>query len=354
MSFRDFIHSQKIIGLSPMDGITDCAYRQTQCFVKQPDVIFTEFVSAEGISRGGVKLYDQLLYEANERPIVGQIFGKDPPSFYRSAIILCYLGFEGIDINMGCPAKTVTQHGSGAALIEKPDIASQIINSTRQGIDDYFSGKVSILDIGLKQSSLDVIHRNLTFSNYSPLVKEGLGEIEKPTLSVKTRVGITENVVSTWIPHLLSHHLDFITLHGRTLKQGYSGLADWQAIRQATELAHQSKTLLWGNGDIDSLALAHQKISEFGVDGVLIGRASMGNPWVFSDTIPSLQDKFSLMCYHADQFSRIFPHRRLDPLRHHFILYCSGHPRAKQLREKVIRLNTLAELYALEEDFLTC
>lgn len=89
-----------IIALSPMDGVTDEAYRQTQCFVAKPDVVFTEFVSAEGISRGGVKLYDQLLYSENERPIVGQIFGKDPDSFYKAAIILCHLGFDGIDLNM--------------------------------------------------------------------------------------------------------------------------------------------------------------------------------------------------------------------------------------------------------------
>ena len=349
MDFREFISTKKVIALSPMDGVTDCAYRQTQCFVKKPDVVFTEFVSAEGISRGGVKLYDQLLYGANERPIVGQIFGKDPDSFYKAAVILCHLGFDGVDINMGCPAHTVTQHGSGAALIGKPEVASAIIESTRQGINDYCSGKTTIYDIGLKKASLEIIDRNLRFSAHTPNIKS-----YNPTLSVKTRIGITENVIDFWIPHLLKHHLDFISLHGRTLKQGYAGLADREAIRQAALLAHQTDTLLWGNGDINTLAQAQEYINEYHVDGVLIGRASMGNPWVFSGQTPDLRQKFSLMCYHADQFTRIFPSRRLDPLRRHFILYCSGHPRAKQLREKIVRINTLAELYALEEDFLTC
>ena len=350
MDFREFIHSRPIIALSPMDGVTDCSYRQTQCFVKKPDVVFTEFVSAEGISRGGVKLYDQLLFESNERPIVGQIFGKDPESFYKAAVILCHLGFDGVDINMGCPAKTVTQHGSGAALIEKPQVASELIKAVRNGIDDYCSGKTAVTDLGLKQSSLDVIDRNRKFSGHSLTYKE----YQKPTLSVKTRVGVSSNVVETWIPHLLSHNLDFLSLHGRTLKQGYSGTADWEAIRLAATFAKQKNTLLWGNGDINSLEDAHKAVEEYGVDGVLIGRASMGNPWVFTGKAPSFRDKFSVMCYHADQFTRIFPHRRLDPLRRHFLLYAGGHPHAKQLREKIVRINTIAELYALEEDFCTC
>jgi len=349
MDFREFIHSQKIIALSPMDGVTDCSYRQTQCFVKKPDVIFTEFVSAEGISRGGVRLYDQLLYGSNERPIVGQIFGKDPDSFYKAAVILCHLGFDGVDINMGCPAKTVTQHGSGAALIEKPEVASQIIKLTRQGIEDYCSGETTVADLGLKQSSLDVIERNRRFSDYSGTYKD----YQKPTLSVKTRVGITENVVPVWIPHLLSLNLDFISLHGRTLKQGYSGLADWKAIKLAASIAKEANTLLWGNGDVTSLPMAHEYIEKYGVDGILIGRCSMGNPWVFTNTVPSLKDKFALMCYHADQFTKIFPHRRLDPLRRHFLLYAGGHPRAKQLREKIVHVDSIQQLYALEEDFLT-
>lgn len=336
-----------------MDGVTDCPYRQTQVSVYKPDVVFTEFVSAEGISRGGVKLYDELLYGANERPIVGQIFGKDPDSFYKAAVILSHLGFDGIDINMGCPAKTVTQHGSGAALIDKPDVASRIIVAVQQGINDYFSDRVSITDLGLKQSSLAIIDRNLAFSGHTPNPTDRKNLI-RPTLSVKTRIGVSQNVVSTWIPHLLHHQLDFISLHGRTLKQGYGGLADWDAISQAAKLAHAANTLLWGNGDVHSLAEAHDRINTIGVDGILIGRSSMGNPWIFSGTTPTWAEKFSVMCHHAQEFVRIFPYRRLDPLRRHFILFCSGHPNAKQLREKVVRINSLSELYALEDEFLSC
>ena len=160
----NFLDKSNIVGLSPMDGITDEAFRQVQTKICKPDLMFTEFVSAEGISRGGVKLYDTLLFSSEERPIIGQLFGKDPDSFYKSAIILCELGFDGVDINMGCPAKTVTQHGSGASLIAKPNLAVQIIQSVKKGIDDWFLGKTKITDIGLNKKTLDVISRNKKYS----------------------------------------------------------------------------------------------------------------------------------------------------------------------------------------------
>ncbi len=345
---RNLLQRKNIIGLSPMDGITDVVFRQVLSTIAPPDIYFTEFVSAEGISRGGVRLYDQLLYRSNQRPIVGQIFGKDPESFYKSAIILCHLGFDGIDLNMGCPAKTVTQHGSGAALIEKPALASNLIKSAQKGIKDYFSSKVSITDLGLKNASLAIINRNLLYSEYLPQKKS------PPTFSVKTRLGINEDVSQQWIPFLLSHKLDFLTLHGRTLKQGYSGLADWEAIYQASVLAKSQHTPFLGNGDISSLSQAQQFIKDYDLNGVLIGRSSMGNPWIFSDIIPTLPQKFSAMLLHAQIFEKTFPHRRFDPLRKHFLLYTSGHPRAKQLRQKIVRLNSLKELLDLEADYLNC
>ena len=345
---RKLLQRQKIVGLSPMDGITDVVFRQVLSTIAPPDIYFTEFVSAEGISRGGVKLYDQLLYRPNQRPIVGQIFGKDPESFYKSAVILCHLGFDGIDLNMGCPAKTVTQHGSGAALIDKPVLASSLIKSAQKGIKDYFSSRISISDLGLKNASLAIIQRNLNYSEYLPQKKS------PPTFSVKTRLGTSEDVSQQWIPFLLSHKLDFLTLHGRTLKQGYSGTANWDAIHQASLIAKSQNTPFFGNGDISSLSQAKQYLEKYDIDGILIGRSSMGNPWVFSDTIPTLRQKFSAMLLHAQLFEKTFPHRRFDPLRKHFLLYTSGHPHAKQLRSKIVRLNSLKELLDLEADYLNC
>ncbi len=340
-----FDKNKPLVGLSPMDGVTDCPFRQTQCHIQKPDLIFTEFVSAEGISRGGIKLYDHLLFFPNERPIIGQLFGKDPDSFYKGAIILTYLGFDGIDINMGCPAKTVVQHGSGAALIDQPELASKIIKSTRQGIDDIINNKVKITDIGLKQASLDVIERNLKISG---------SLVIKPSLSIKTRLGISQNKTDTWIPFLLHHHPDFITLHGRTLKQGYSGQADWSSILTATQIAHDHNIPLIGNGDIQNYSQAIEFSQRYQTDGVLIGRAAMGNPWVFTNHTPNFKKRYQTMCYHAQRFQEIFPNRRFDPLRGQFLLYTSGHPRAKELRQKIINLTNIEQLYTLEADFLNC
>lgn len=346
MNFRNLLQENQVIGLSPMDGVTDEAFRLLQTNIKKPDVIFTEFVSAEGISRGGVKLYDTLIYSPEERPIIGQLFGKDPESFYKSAIILSELGFDGVDINMGCPAKTVTQHGSGAALIGKPDLAQEIIKSAKSGIEDWVKNKNIINQIGLNNKTLEVIKRN---QKHSCLEEK---KDYKPTISVKTRLGVETPIVDKWISHLLKEDLDLITVHGRTLKQGYAGTADWNMIKEAVNLAKNTNTKIWGNGDIASISQAKEYCDLYGVTGVLIGRAAMGNPWVFTDHTPTPAEKFRTMLLHAQIFKEVFPHRSFDSLRKHFILYSYGLKNAKQLRSSLVRISSIEEVLALEGQFV--
>lgn len=341
MSLRDLLKSQKIVALSPMDGITDEAFRVTQCEIAKPDLIFTEFVSAEGLAHSAVKLFDTLLFSSQERPIIGQLFGKDPDSFYTAAVILCCLGFDGIDINFGCPAKTVTQHGSGASLIDKPELASLIIKSVQKAVSDFSESKVTLTNLKLKEKVLKVIDRNLKYSEF-------VGNII-PTISVKTRIGINSDTTHTWIPFLLSHNLDFLTLHGRTLKQGYGGVANWDSIAAAAKLAKKANTIFFGNGDVQSRSQALAYCEKYGVDGVLIGRGAMGNPWAFNDKKPEFKEKFSAMLLHAKNFTTIFPARRFDPLRRHFLLYVSGHPHAKELRQEIVKLTNIEQLYVIEE-----
>ncbi len=355
---NNFLSQPNIIGLSPMDGITDEAFRLVQTKIAKPDLMFTEFVSAEGISRGGIKLYDTLLFSSEERPIIGQLFGKDPDSFYKSAIILCELGFDGVDINMGCPAKTVTQHGSGAALIAKPELAVQIIQSTKQGIDDWFFGKVKITDIGLNQKTLDIIKKNQRYSkiekNFSPSSRGDVDLSTKgfcPTLSVKTRLGTSDPIVEKWIPILLSQPIDFLTIHGRTLKQAYAGQADWSQIQKVVKLAKGTGIKIFGNGDIQNRQQGGEYCQKYGVDGVLIGRAAGGNPWAFNNHVATPQEKFSAILLHIQMFQEVFPHRCFDSLRKHFLLYTSDFPNAKSLRMKLVRLNSVKELLSLEDEF---
>jgi tRNA-dihydrouridine synthase len=318
----------------------------TQCQIAKPDLIFTEFVSAEGLAHNAVKLFDTLLFSSQERPIVGQLFGKDLDSFYIAAVILCHLGFDGIDINFGCPAKTVTQHGSGASLIDKPELAGKIIKSVQKAISDFSKNKITLKDLKLKEKVLKVIDRNLKYSESTDKII--------PTISVKTRLGISTDTSDTWIPFLLSHKLDFLTLHARTLKQGYSGRAHWDSIAKAAKLAKKADTIFFGNGDVKSRSEALDYCKKYGVDGVLIGRAAMGNPWAFNDKKPDLREKFSAMLLHAKNFTDIFPARSFDPLRRHFLLYVSGHPAARELRMEIVKLTSIDQLYALEERLLNC
>jgi tRNA-dihydrouridine synthase len=169
---------------------------------------------------------------------------------------------------------------------------------------------------------------------------------------VKTRLGLDSPLINSWIPFLLEHNLDFLTLHGRTLKQGYAGQANWNLIGQAGQLAKSFNTPLFGNGDLQTKKQALEFCQKYGVSGALIGRAAMSNPWVFSDIIPSWPDRFSAMVFHAHKFQEIFPTRRLDSLRHHFLLYVSGHPHAKFLRSQIIKFSKVSDLYSLEPELL--
>ncbi|HQI12975.1 MAG TPA: tRNA-dihydrouridine synthase [Candidatus Woesebacteria bacterium] len=357
MTLKQLISSQEIVALSPMDGITDAAFRLTQCQIAKPDIIFTEFVSAEGLAHNAVKLYDTLLYSSIEHPIVGQLFGKDPHSFYIAAVILCHLGFDGVDINFGCPAKTVTQHGSGASLIEKPQLASQIIKQVQRAVMDFSQNKISLKDLRLKEKVLKAIKRNQRYSGVETRLIASLQNINKkiiPTVSVKTRLGIDSDSSQTWIPFLLEHNLDFLTLHGRTLKQAYTGHADWEAISKCVEVAHKSKTPFFGNGDVTSHSQALQYCQKYGVNGVLIGRAAMGNPWLFIDKKANFKEKYEAMLLHAKNFENIFPSRRFDSLRRHFLFYISGHPNAKKLRQQIVSLTDIDGLLSLESAITSC
>ena len=130
-----------IIGLSPMDGVTDASFRFITAKHGGPDVTFTEFVNVEAAFHAPHTLMRDLMYSEIERPVVAQIYGHTPELFYKVAHIVCALGFDGLDINMGCPAKKVAAKGSGAALIRTPELARAIIQSARQGIQDWRDGQ---------------------------------------------------------------------------------------------------------------------------------------------------------------------------------------------------------------------
>lgn len=350
MNFLKYIQENKIVGLAPMDGYTDEPARLVQTKIARADVMFTEFVSAEGLSRGSVKLFDPLLYQKEEKPIIAQLFGKDPESFYKASIICFELGFDGVDINMGCPSKRVANHGGGAALIGKPILAEILIDQVLKARDEWATNKVSIDELNLEKKSMTAFNKCKKYAGVDKVDKKN-----KPTVSVKTRLGIDSDISIDWITRLAKKPIDILTLHGRTLKQGYAGKADWSAIEKSCKIAKEvnPKLIFWGNGDVGNRTEAKEYIKKYGVDGALIGRNSVGNPWVFEEKERNIDitEKYKALMLHAQIFTDVFPKRSLEHLRAKLLAYTKNFRKAKQIRKKLVRVVNIADLEKLEEDF---
>lgn len=340
--------SKPIIGLSPMDGVTDAAFRYITAKYSHPSVIFTEFIPVEGICRGILRLMDDFKYSELERPIVAQVFGSNPESFYKVSFLVAFLGFDGVDINMGCPDKSVSlKQGAGAGLILKPQLAKEIIAACKYGIDDFADGK-KLGDVGLPP----VLSRYVQSIKGEDNVPGG--ERVKIPVSVKTRLGFDSVIIEDWIKDLLEARPAAITIHGRTLKQMYSGSADWDSIAKAVKVSQGSSTLILGNGDIKDYQEALQKIEQYGLSGVLIGRASFGNPWVFqkdSDNHP-MQERLKVMVEQAQYFARFLKNKPFINMRKNFGWYCRGFDGASQLRTNLMEAVSLDDVMLIVDNFL--
>jgi tRNA-dihydrouridine synthase len=352
-----------IVGLAPMDGVTDAAFRTITARHGGPDLSFTEFVSIDRIVSGYDPDLAELRYSEIERPAIAQVFGTDPEAFYQTAHLICELGFDGIDINMGCPSKTVARAGAGAGLIRTPERAREIIRRTRQGIRDWAAGQ-AIDRIGLPSSVAEDVRRAKVRWFGRPA--EPVVEIPRQIIpvSVKTRLGYGRVVIDDWIPSLLSESPAAITLHGRTLAQNYSAEADWEAIARAAEIVRRSDTLILGNGDVRSASKAVRRIRETGVHGVLVGRAAMGNPWIFrtgdsirsgvrsgelppADPDVSIAEKIAVALEHAELFDRYRGKLSFRNMRKYLAAYWSGFPGAAELRRRLVQVENLREVESI-------
>lgn len=340
-----------IMGVSPMDGITDFPFRQITKKYGNPAVVYTEFTSVEGLCHGADQLLKDFLFDVSQRPVIGQIYGTTPDFFRQAAIVLCQLGFDGIDINMGCPAKNVAHSGAGAALIQTPQLAQEIIRATQLGIKQWQEGITveNCPDI-TEAIAIKVNQRS------SKLPSHYQDRTRMIPVSVKTRVGYHQPVIQEWIPTLVETEVAAIALHGRTLKQQYGGLASWELIGQAAELVKNTGTLLLGNGDVKSLEDARQKITAYGTDGVLMGRAAMGNPFVFkeSDQQPDHLTLFKVALEHAQLYEQTFgtdEKYNFLPMRKHLGWYVHDIPNASQIRLAIYRCNSSQEFVEVMKSF---
>ncbi len=356
MSFWQKI-PKPVIGLSPMDGVTDASFRFITAKHGGPDVLITEFVNVESAFFAPDVLIKDLTYAEIERPVVAQIYGHTPELFYKLAHVVCELGFDGLDINMGCPSKKVAAKGSGAALILNPSLAQSIIRSARQGIKDWFEGQ-TLLDL---KFSPELIQK-IKFSNRTRTGLETPPCRRLIPLSVKTRLGYDQIVVEDWIQTLLEEKPSVISLHGRTLKQMYKGNADWDSIARSVDMAKNSGTLILGNGDLQSMKDIYRRVHETKVDGVLIGRSAQGNPWIFRTkdrvkralrsndiacirgTEINLDERMRVIIEHCDHFEKHLGSSRFVGIRKHLAWYCKASPRAAELRSRMVRLNSVKEV----------
>jgi nifR3 family TIM-barrel protein len=304
--------------LAPMADVTDRAFRAMFVQYRKPDVLWTEFVSADGLcSAGREKLVVDLVFDENERPIVAQLFTAVPERMERAATLVAELGFDGIDINMGCPDRSVEKQGAGAALIKDPELAVSLIHAARRGAP------------GLP-------------------------------VSVKTRTGYHEESLDAWLPRLLEAEPVALTIHARTRSELSLVPARWETIQKAVAIrdrygASPLHTLIIGNGDIGSRADGFARAIESGADGVMVGRGAFGNPWFFHPTTRSVTvaEKLRAMAYHTKLFETLLLGRkRFDVMKKHYKAYANGFDNAKELRAALMEARDAAHVAEITETFI--
>ena len=369
-----------IIVLAPMADVTDASFRRMIAkysahtrkdgTIGGPDVMWTEFVSADGLVRapleGKKKLMADLQYSEEERPIVAQLFSSNPEHMEQASALCRELGFDGIDINMGCPDKSIEKQGCGSAMIKTPERAREIIRAAKRG-----AGGIPV--------------------------------------SVKTRIGYLKNELGAWLPALLSENPAVITIHARTRKEMSKVPARWEHVREAVALRdeiqneewqrenpEEKQTLIFGNGDVTSLEDAYRKAEETGADGVMLGRAIFGNPWLFNpaklrdgritsselsslvhhtntygsqhdSTLPRssshsttscpmervpLVEQLRVLVEHARLFEEILPHKNFALMKKHFKSYVHDFDGAKELRMLLLSAGNAHELEEVVNRFL--
>lgn len=301
-----------IMTVAPMLGVTDEPFRRMLLKYGRPNVFWTEFVSVDGLfSRGREKLLPYLKFLPAEHPIVAQIFGADPDLFEKAAALIKDLGFDGIDINMGCPNGDVEKHGAGAALIKNPDLAKEIIRAVKRG-----AGKLPV--------------------------------------SVKTRIGYAKDESPKWLRILLAENLAALTVHFRTRDEKFKIPAHWELAKKIVKLKDRFApgTLIFGNGDVESFEQARDLSEKSGLDGIMIGRGVLENPWFFSQRSPSIRERLEAVVKHAETFDKIGNPRNFNSLKKYFKGYITGFAGAKDLRERLFRAKSTLEIKKITKDFL--
>lgn len=299
--------------LAPMDDVTDTVFRQIIADCAPPDMYFTEFVNVDGLqSVGREKLIHKLAFSSKEEPIIAQIWGLKPENFYKTTKELIKMGFAGVDINMGCPEKTVVKNGACSALMNNRDLAAEIIQATQKAA----AGKIPV--------------------------------------SVKTRLGFNEIDLS-WQEFLLHQNLDMLSIHGRTKKQMSKVPSNWTAISDIRKLRDKisPKTQIVGNGDVLSRDQGLELAKKYKLDGIMIGRGVFQDPYIFAKNSPWLlkdpSERIELYKKHIQLFKDTYMHneRSIRTLNKYCKIYINGFDGAKDLRDKLMHAESIDQLLKL-------
>lgn len=416
-----------ILALAPMADVTDAAFRHIIAKYSKTGnhysyITYTEFVSADGLAlapeEGRKKLLKDLGYSETERPIVAQFFTSKPENMKKAAELALKLGFDGVDINMGCPDKSVEKQGAGAALLKNPKLAAELIRAAKEGVQN------------------------------------------KLPISIKTRLGYNRDELETWLPELLAEHPAAIIIHARTHKEMSKVPARWERIKRAVEIRNEyfnnflssqaqkgtdnflleissssgqslslalslpvatenlnrnssqvqvlktlsqadgpkreisqqgniygfekliprksfgmGKTLILGNGDVRNISHALELAEETGADGIMLGRAIFGNPWLFANfdfqrsdlesskrsnlkdlenqNFPTIEEKLAVMLEHTKLFEEKFKGiKSFAIMKKHYKTYLSDFDGTNELRAKLMEAKNASEVEKIVNTFL--
>ena len=302
--------------LAPMDDVTDTVFRQVVADCAAPDIFFTEFANVDGLqSPGRVKLVTKLIHTNKDQPLIAQLWGLKPENFFTTAKEISggKLGsFAGIDLNMGCPAKSEVQNGACSALINNRELAREIIQATKEGA----GGKIPV--------------------------------------SVKTRIGFN-NIDMTWPEFLLKQGIDMLTIHGRTRQEMSKVPAHWDVIQAIRQLRDDlsAKTLIVGNGDVLTRAQGEALAKKYGLDGIMIGRGIFHDPFVFGRASPwadyTKGQRIALYLKQVQLFKQTWKNgeRNVKTLNKFCKIYINDFAGAKELRERLMAAGSTDKLMAI-------
>ncbi len=311
--------------LAPMYDVTDAAFRFIIAKYGKPDVFYTEFTSTDGLTNdiGRAKLLHHLKFDKSEHPIIAQVFGCNPINFKKTAEMVRELGFDGIDLNTGCPDKNMMKNGSCAALFKTPELTKEILLALKEGA--------------------------------------GGDDPNAMPVSVKIRIGDTKIDWKNWILKLLEAKPAAIAVHLRTRKEMSKVPAHWELMPEIVKFIHENTTpenrpIIMGNGDIQNIQEAETKAKETGADGIMLGRAIFGNPWLFTKNLtapPTLAERLKVLIQHCKLYEEIFTGiKPWDVMKRHFKAYVGGFENAAELRADLYETKNAHEVEATVNAFL--